>query len=169
MDFTCMSITQQNNILLIGLKCKISYMHLTCFVSTDQCPEAFMSLPSKFVKNTHCSKWINLDHNFVYAKLWADYHITIQNYIRNNVQKMLYAQTTNCQGGNQSFKTQGCHAISKPIADYRVNSSSPGQNGYHFTEDIFKSIFVNEKGFILIKISLSFVSKGRIDDNAALV
>ena len=48
-------------------------------------------------------------------------------------------------------------------------SSSPGQNGRHFTNDIFRYIFVNEKCHILIKIPLKFVSKGPIDDNPALV
>ena len=30
------------------------------------------------------------------------------------------------------------------------NSSPPGQNGRHFTDDIFKCIFMNEKFYILI-------------------
>ena len=36
-----------------------------------------------------------------------------------------------------------------------VNSSPTGQNGYHFADDIFKCIFMNEKFCILIKISLN--------------
>ena len=51
----------------------------------------------------------------------------------------------------------------------RVNSSSPGQNGHHFTDDIFRCIFVNEKFSILFKISPKFVPKGQIDNNQALV
>ena len=49
------------------------------------------------------------------------------------------------------------------------NSSSPGQNGRQFAEDIFICILVNEKFSILIKISLKFVPKGPIDNNPALV
>ena len=49
------------------------------------------------------------------------------------------------------------------------NSCPPGQDGHHFTDDIFKCIFVNEKLYILIKISLKFVPKGPIDNNPALV
>ena len=45
----------------------------------------------------------------------------------------------------------------------------PGQNGRHFTDDIFKCIFVNEKFFILIEISLKFVPKVPIDNNPAVV
>ena len=41
-----------------------------------------------------------------------------------------------------------------------VNSSPPGQNGCHFTDNILKCIFVNEKLCILIQISLKFVPKG---------
>ena len=49
-----------------------------------------------------------------------------------------------------------------------MNSSPPGQNGCHFTDDNFRCIFVNEN-FFLIKISLKFVPKGPIDNDPALV
>ena len=45
---------------------------------------------------------------------------------------------------------------------------SPGQNGLCFADDIFSCIFVNQKSFILIKISLKFVPKCPIDNNPAL-
>ena len=51
-----------------------------------------------------------------------------------------------------------------------VHNSSPlGQYGCHFANSIFKHIFVNEKFCILIKVSLKFVPKGPIKNNAALV
>ena len=50
-----------------------------------------------------------------------------------------------------------------------INSSCPGKNGCHFTDDIFKCIFSNQKVWILIKISLKFVLKGPIKNNPALV
>ena len=43
------------------------------------------------------------------------------------------------------------------------NSSSPGLNGCHFVDDIFKCIFLNEKFDIFIRISLKFVPKGTIN------
>ena len=43
------------------------------------------------------------------------------------------------------------------------NSSHPGQNGCHFTDNIFKCIFINEKFCIAIQISLRFVAKGPIN------
>ena len=43
-----------------------------------------------------------------------------------------------------------------------LNFSPPGQNGRHFTDDIFRFIFVNEKFCILIKILLKFVPKVRL-------
>ena len=46
----------------------------------------------------------------------------------------------------------------------RHNSLPPGQNGRHFTDDIFRCIFVNKKFCILIKISLNFVPKRPIDN-----
>ena len=48
-------------------------------------------------------------------------------------------------------------------------NSSPGQNGRHFANDIFRCIFVNEKFCILIKISLKFVPSGPIGNDPALV
>ena len=44
----------------------------------------------------------------------------------------------------------------------------PKQNGYHFAEDIFKGIFLNEYVCILIQISMKFDSKGLIDSNSSL-
>ena len=50
-----------------------------------------------------------------------------------------------------------------------VNSSTPGQYGCRFTDDIFRCIFVNEKFCILSKMSLMFVPKCPVDSNPALV
>ena len=65
----------------------------------------------------------------------------------------------------------GCEVlITAPVCQKKLfNSSSPGQNGRHFADDIFRCIFMNEKICILIKISLKFVPKGPIDNNPALV
>ena len=52
---------------------------------------------------------------------------------------------------------------------YLANIISPGQNGHHIENNIFRCIFVNEKFCILMKISLKFVRKGPIDSNPALV
>ena len=50
-----------------------------------------------------------------------------------------------------------------------MNSSSPPHNGRHFTDDIFKCIFMNEKFCISIQISLKFVPKGLINNKSALI
>ena len=50
-----------------------------------------------------------------------------------------------------------------------VGLFSPAQNGRHFADDIFKSIFMNEKFCIFIGISLKFVPKGPIVNKSALV
>ena len=49
------------------------------------------------------------------------------------------------------------------------NSLRPRQNGRHFPDAIFRWIFLNENVWILIKISLKFVSKGLINNIPALV
>ena len=53
--------------------------------------------------------------------------------------------------------------------DQWVNSLKPRQNGSHFPDDVSKWIFLNENVWILIKISLKFVSKGLINNIPALV
>ena len=49
------------------------------------------------------------------------------------------------------------------------NTLRPRQNGRLFSDDIFKCIFLNKNIWILIKISLTFVPKGPINNIKALV
>ena len=49
------------------------------------------------------------------------------------------------------------------------NTLRPRQNGRHFPDDILKCIFLNENGWISIKISLKFVPKGPINNIPALI
>ena len=53
--------------------------------------------------------------------------------------------------------------------NHLVNTLRPRQNGRHLPDDIFKSIFLNEKFGISIKISLKFVPKGPINNIPAWV
>ena len=50
-----------------------------------------------------------------------------------------------------------------------ANTSRLRPNGRHFTDDIFKCIFLNENIWISINISLNFVPKGQINNIPALV
>ena len=50
-----------------------------------------------------------------------------------------------------------------------VNTLRPRQNGRHFPDDIYKSIFLNENAQISIKFSLKFVPRGPINNIPALV
>ena len=50
-----------------------------------------------------------------------------------------------------------------------LNTLRPRQNGRHFPDDILKCIFLNEKVWISIEISLKFVPKGPITNSLALV
>ena len=50
-----------------------------------------------------------------------------------------------------------------------VNILRPRQNGRYFPDDIFRSVFMNDKFCILINISLNFVPEGPIDNNPSLV
>ena len=49
-----------------------------------------------------------------------------------------------------------------------VNTLRWRQNGRHFPDDIFKWIFLNENGSVLIDISLKFVHNGQINNIPAL-
>ena len=55
------------------------------------------------------------------------------------------------------------------LAPNFINSSVPEQNVRHFADGIFRCIFMNEKFFILIKISLKSVPNGPNNNNSALV
>ena len=64
-----------------------------------------------------------------------------------------------------------CYIDLSPYAVRRfqcLNTLKPRQNGRHFADDIFKSIFLNENVWIPIKFSLTFVPKGRINNITAL-
>ena len=50
-----------------------------------------------------------------------------------------------------------------------INTLRPRQNGRHFADDIFRCIFFNEIGCILINISLKSVPNGPINNIPALV
>ena len=63
------------------------------------------------------------------------------------------------------FHIPGSYMIHTIGHTTNIDSSSPGKNGCHFPDDIFKCIFLKEKVWILIKISPKFVPKGPIDNN----
>ena len=56
-----------------------------------------------------------------------------------------------------------------PFSTSLLNTLRPRQNGRHFSDDIFKCIFLNENVWIPIKFSLKFVPKGLINNIPALV
>ena len=56
-----------------------------------------------------------------------------------------------------------------PVPSKTLTHLPPGQNGCHFTDNIFRYILVNEKFCILVEISLIFVPKFPIDNIPALV
>ena len=68
----------------------------------------------------------------------------------------------------KSLLDSSSESLGNPCND-SVNTLRPRQNGCHFTDDIFKCIFLNENVWIPIKISLKFVPKGPINNIPALV
>ena len=55
------------------------------------------------------------------------------------------------------------------IGGGRVNILSPRQNGRHFPDDMFNCIFLHQNVCVFNKISLTFLSKGPINNIPALV
>ena len=84
----------------------------------------------------------------------------------------IYPSPTDFFFWNISPETLKNKAIKKFIIYHQIrntlwdsfNSSPPGQNGHHFTDEIFRCIFMNEKYCILIQNSLKFVPKGPNDN-----
>ena len=73
-------------------------------------------------------------------------------------------------GGHVQLFSWMRHYISTPCNTvWCINTLRPRQNGCHYPDDIFKSIFFNENVQILIKISLTFVPKGSINNIPSLV
>ena len=70
-----------------------------------------------------------------------------------------------------SARRQYLQCVSKPLKweCHEITLPPSGQNGCDFADDIFRCIFVNEKFWILIKISLKCVPRGPIDNNQTLV
>ena len=64
-----------------------------------------------------------------------------------------------------------CWPGDNPVMDLvtDINTFRPRQNGRHFTDDIFKCIFLDENVWIFIKISLKFVPMVPINNIPALV
>ena len=66
---------------------------------------------------------------------------------------MYYALILLCQ----EWRNKDVQSINQSVTNTYLNSSLPGQNGRHFTDDIFRCIFLNETICISIQISLKFV------------
>ena len=52
---------------------------------------------------------------------------------------------------------------------FHFNTLRPRQNGYHFPENIFKCIFLNENVWISLKVLLKYVSQDPFNNIPALV
>ena len=75
------------------------------------------------------------------------------------------------QRGFEGMTWLFCHwtAMIRGGVESGINTLRPRQDGYHFPDDVFKCIFLNENAWILIKISLRFVPKGPINNIPAFV
>ena len=113
----------------------------------------------------------------IYVEVSAWCHQETGLFTRANVDFDSYRQLASlCHNGpmylNKNIYTgillSFCHAFvevmcpcgSVSCTENPVKTMRPRQNGRHFSDDIFKCIFLNENIWISIKMSLNFVSKG---------
>ena len=85
----------------------------------------------------------------------------LKNYLNGYIQRpaVLCIQSTTCW----------LQLVTIMTADNGLNILRLIQNGCHFTDDVFRCIFVNESVWISLKISLKFVPKVPINNIEALV
>ena len=83
------------------------------------------------------------------------------NYFRNKCDDIY-----TCIVWNQRVTVMPCDSSILPA---EFSTLRPRQNGRHFADDTFKSIFLNENVSISIKVSLRFVPNGPINNIPALV
>ena len=76
-----------------------------------------------------------------------------------------------CRKATSHYLKQCCgnSTSADGICPLFVNTLRPRQNSRHFTDGIFKCIFLNETILIAIKISLKFILKSPVNNIAALV
>ena len=99
----------------------------------------------------------------IFSSIWR----TMERAWRGIIKRFVRVRIAPC------FRQTGCRGSLEAVLSIApmilVNSSLPSQNGRDFAEDIFRCIFMNDKFWILIRISLNFDSKGPIDNNLELV
>ena len=102
-------------------------------------------------------------------------HTQYQSQVTHNIHRRLHNGISQIVLGNSATQEemaavhigvyQNLSHLRRTIFCY---NSSPGQNGCHFKDEIFRCISMNEKFCILINNSMKFVPKGPIDNNAAM-
>ena len=93
--------------------------------------------------------------------------IFIQNPIGMNSGFIFIQIETFCH--ENSFESLVCNMATMLVKLQYVNTLSLRQNGHHFSDDIFKCIFLYEDVWFSLNISLKFVPKFRINNIPALV
>ena len=77
-----------------------------------------------------------------------------------------------CPGGDELIYTHDrsfTYGVRPSAGTLLTSKCNPGQNDHHFTQDIFKCIFLNKDVLISIKISLKFIPNGPISNIPQLV
>ena len=90
----------------------------------------------------------------------------------NIVQASLCLLVVSCVISMRNVSDFGLETVNYDLhlfCNFNLDSSPPGQNGWHFADDMFKRIFLNANILISNKSSLKYVPRGLIDYIPALV
>ena len=122
----------------------------------------------------HCSCLCQLTTSLRESFLNPSYSQITWNLVHPNLPVLLSNRFENYSAVEFCTKFQNyfmlyCNRFLEERRPFVVNILKPRQNGRHFPDDIFRSIFVNENACISNKMSLKFVSKGPINNIPALV
>ena len=115
------------------------------------------------------SKPFTIQHSHLQTKLILNHLCGVSGRVVRSVQ---LCQFMNCSYLNVFYATKLWYHIGCKISlcvVFNTFSILRPQNWRHFADDIFKCIFLNEKVWISLKFSLTFVAKVRIGNSSALV
>ena len=115
--------------------------------------------------------WTNVDqvlwHMSVIRPQWVNEKFKTNIYKTNIIKSSIQQEINDLVQKRCNSSTSATRILS--LSHSVINSSPPGENGCHFTDDMFKCIFLNGNIWISNKISSKYVPWVLIDSMSALV
>ena len=111
---------------------------------------------------------------FLYENVWISLKISLKfipKVLINNIPSLVQIMAWRQPGDKPLYEPMMGNSLTHICVTWPqwVNTLRHEQNGHHLADDIFKCIFVNEKVWISIKISLKFVPYSPVNNKPTLV